>query len=113
MAELAPVALRLETIAFIATVVASNKAEEIPTTGVLETTAQVPLVTVAEHHPPATLAATMNAPGVASNTPKAVITTGNWSSEIALAEGDEWIAVLDGPSANAPSVRIEITFRHT
>jgi hypothetical protein len=40
-----------------------------------------------------------------------VVTVGAWSPEVSFAAGDEWLLVLDGPSADAPAARVEVVFR--
>ena len=57
------------------------------------------------------LATAAFAPTVVTNTPQAIITSGTWSSEVTFARGDEYIVTLEGPAANAPAVRVGLTFR--
>lgn len=43
--------------------------------------------------------------------PSTVVTAGIWSDPVLLGEGDEWYVTLDGPSADAPCVRVILRFR--
>jgi len=111
-----PRGLNLTTYASTVTSAASGNVNLIPgaeSLGLSMFTATVTAATNIEVTPSTgAVALTGYPPGVVSGTPKATVTAGKWSSEVAFAQGDEWIVVFDGPAANAPAARVEITFRH-
>lgn len=82
----------------------------LPTTGYVPTvSATTDIITVRPVS--GSLATAAFAPTVVTNTPQAIITSGTWSSEVTFARGDEYIVTLEGPAANAPAVRVGLTFR--
>ena len=108
-----PATVALATALFAPVVVATADISVTPSTGSLVTTLFAPVIqTNSEVFPVVgSLAVSGFAPTVVSSTPRSIITTGQWSTPVDFAVGDEWVVTCQSAtSANAPRVRIQLLF---
>jgi len=110
--NLTPGVATLATTALTPSAVATSSTFLTPGTVALSTTQLVPTIGIGHSLTPGLGQLTLSgkAPSSVTNTPKSVISTGQWSSSIDFAVGDEWVVTIDGPSANAPRVRVQLLF---
>lgn len=110
--NLTPGVATLATTALTPSAVVTSSTFLTPGTVALSTTQLVPTIGIGHGLTPGLGQLTLSgkAPSAATNTPKSVISTGQWSSSIDFAVGDEWVVTIDGPSANAPRVRVQLLF---
>ena len=109
---LTPGKLALSTSTFAPAVVATQLVFLTPGKLALSTTGFAPSVASGNTLTPGVGQLTLSgkAPSAVTNTPKSVISTGQWSSSIDFAVGDEWVVTIDGPSANAPRIQVQLLF---
>ena len=108
-----PATAALATTLFAPVVVATADISVTPSTGSLVTTLFAPVIQTNNEVFPVvgSLAVSGFAPTVVSSTPRSIITTGQWSTPVDFAVGDEWVVTCQSAtSANAPRVRIQLLF---